>query len=148
MDQLNIPVATPGAADAARALREVSSAIGGVSNSSLAAALSFNEIRQAVTSLVGDFAAFADRVAALSSEQSRLDANSARLGLNFDAAAAAAGRFTNETDAMAAATRLAEAGIRLTQEQMNSLTRVSAAFSQNTGVATRDAINKIGRAHV
>ena len=142
-DALQIPVTTPGADAAAQALRSVASALGGVSDKATSTAFSFNQIRAAVTSLVGDFAAFADRVAALSSEQAQLDANSARLGLNFDAAAEAAGRFTDETDAMAAASRLAEAGIRLTQEQLESLTRVAGSFAQNTGVSTREAVDKL-----
>ena len=99
MDSINIPIATPGADAAAQALNRVAASIGDMTLKATSSALSFNEIRQAVTSLVGDFAAFADRVAALSSEQSRLDANSARLGLNFSAAADAAGRFTDETEA-------------------------------------------------
>lgn len=107
------------------------------------AAHAFNEAYTAATTIAAQFDAFANTVARLASEQAQLTANSARLGLDFDAAAEAAGRFTDETEAMAAATRLAESGIRLSQNELNSLTRVAAAFAQNTGVTTREAIDTL-----
>lgn len=106
-------------------------------------AFDFNQIRQSILSAVGDLNAFAEAVTRLASEQAQLDANSARLGLDFNAAADAAGRFTDETDAMTSATRLAEAGIRLNQTQLEQLTRVAANFAQNTGVSTREALDKL-----
>lgn len=140
---VEIPITTPGGAQAEATLRGISGALAGVGDAAKAtsAAFSFNEIRTALANVYGDVTRFAAAIGDLAAEQSRLDANSARLGLDFNAAADAAGRFTDETEAMGAATRLAEAGIRLSQEQLESLTRVAARFAQNTGGTTRDAID-------
>jgi len=103
----------------------------------------FNEAHAAITTIANTVDAFANSVVRLASEQAQLNANSTRLGLDFDAAANAAGRFTDETEAMGAATRLAEAGIRLTQTELNGLTRVAATFAQNTGTTTAQAIDTL-----
>ena len=79
MDQINIPIATPGADAAAQALNRVAASLGDMTSKATSSAISFNQIRLAVTSLVGDFAAFADRVAALSSEQSRSEEHTSEL---------------------------------------------------------------------
>jgi len=84
----------------------------------------------------GRLGAAADAVGRLAAEQEALDRNSARLGLDFDAAADAAGRFVDETETMATATRFAEAGVRLTQQELEALSRIAGAFSQNTGQST------------
>lgn len=138
-----VPISTPGADKAAQDLNRVSDALGKIGDGATKSAFSFNQIRQALTSAISDVNAFAESVTALASEQAQLNANSARLGLNFDEAAEAAGRFTDETEAMTAATRLAESGIRLSQNELNSLTRVAAAFAQNTGVTTREAVDTL-----
>lgn len=138
-----VPISTPGADKASQDLNRVSDALGKIGDGATKSAFSFNQIRQALTSAISDVNAFAESVTALASEQAQLDANSARLGLNFDAAAEAAGRFTDETEAMTAATRLNEAGIRLSQTQLDALTRVAARFAQNTGVTTREAIDTL-----
>jgi len=106
-------------------------------------AFGFNQIMQAASTARATLADFASSVATLAAEQERLDANSARLGLDFDRAADAAGRFTDETEAMGAASRLSEAGIALTQEQLDGLTRVAARFAQNTGTTTASAIDAL-----
>lgn len=144
-DELIFPVRTPGAEESGRALRSLGDAVAGAGERFDAAksAFDFNQIRSALQSALGDINAFAEAVTRLASEQSQLDANSARLGLDFNAAADAAGRFTDETDAMTAATRLAEAGIRLNQTQLEQLTRVAGNFAQNTGVSTREAVEKL-----
>ena len=138
-----VPISTPGADKASQDLNRVSDALGKIGDGATKSAFSFNQIHQALTSAISDVNAFAESVTALASEQAQLDANSARLGLNFDAAAEAAGRFTDETEAMTAATRLNEAGIRLSQTQLDALTRVAARFAQNTGVTTREAIDTL-----
>lgn len=79
------------------------------------------------------------RVVELTTEQDQLDAASARLGLNFDEAAGAAGRFVDETEPMAAASRLAEAGLRLTNDQLTQLTARASIASQRLGVDTASA---------
>ena len=92
------------------------------------------------------YAAFdrvASTIASMSSEQEALTRNSARLGVNFDVASAAAGRFADETTSMAAATRLFESGTRVSQEQLNALMRVAGEFAQTTGVDVETAVQQL-----
>lgn len=86
---------------------------------------------------------FADQISALTAEQQQLTAASERLSLDFNAAADGAGRFVDETEAMAAASRLAEAGLHLTQEELNQLTARAAIASQRLGVDTTTAFNML-----
>ncbi|MGL5963273.1 MAG: hypothetical protein ACRCZ2_02560 [Fusobacteriaceae bacterium] len=151
-DGVDIPITTPGGAESAATLRSIAVAMQGLGTASqdagakasaVKSAFDFNQIVDATRTAYDAVTRLASGVAALASEQAQLDANSSRLGLNFDQAAEAAGRFTDETEAMTASTRLAEAGIRLNQEQLDSLTRVAARFAQNTGVTTRAAIDTL-----
>ena len=151
-DGVDIPITTPGGAESAATLRSIAVAMQGLGAASqetgakasaVKSAFDFNQIADATRTAYDAVTRLAAGVAALASEQAQLDANSSRLGLNFDQAAEAAGRFTDETEAMTASTRLAEAGIRLNQEQLDSLTRVAARFAQNTGVTTRAAIDTL-----
>lgn len=149
---VQIPITTPGGPEGAAVLRALAQAMKDVGSETQGAAakadaaktaFDFNQIVEAAGRLHEGFTRFAASVADLASEQARLDANTARLGLDFNAAADAAGRFTDETEAMAAATRLSEAGINLTQTQLDSLTRVAARFAQNTGTTTASAIDTL-----
>lgn len=151
-DGVDIPITTPGGPEGAAVLRALADAMKSVGvetertgqkASATRTAFSFNEIRQAAVNLYGDVTRLADGIAALATEQAQLDANSARLKLDFNAAADAAGRFTDEADAMAAATRLAEVGINLTQDQLDGLTQVAARFAQNTGTTTASALDSL-----
>jgi hypothetical protein len=111
-----------------------------------AANLSWTEMKSALDLVAGAFGrvvALADQVAALTAEQQQLSAASQRLGLDFNQAAADAGRFVDETEAMAAASRLAEAGLHLTQEELNQLTARAAIASQRLGVDTTTAFNML-----
>lgn len=91
----------------------------------------------------GRLVAFADQIASLTAEQQQLTATSQRLSLDFNEAADGAGRFVDETEAMAAASRLAEAGLRLTQDELNQLTARAAIASQRLGVDTTTAFNML-----
>jgi len=151
-DGVDIPITTPGGPEGAavlRALAEAMKAVGvetqgaGEKASVAKSAFNFNEIKAAATTLAATVQRLGAAIIELSSEQGRLDANSARLGLDFNAAAEAAGRFTDETDAMASASRLAEAGIRLSQQELTSLTQVAARFAQNTGTTTASALDTL-----
>ena len=151
-DGVEIPITTPGGAEGAAVLRALAKAMkdlgeetenAGKKGDVAKSAWKFNEISEAISRAHERITQFADAVSALSSEQAQLDANSARLGLDFNRAADAAGRFTDETEAMGAATRLAEAGINLTQTQLDSLTRVAARFAQNTGGTVASAIDTL-----
>lgn len=85
----------------------------------------------------------AEGIANLSAEAENLARNSARLGLDFDQAAGAAGRFTDEVDVMNVSSRFAEAGLRLTQDELDQLSRRAAIFSQNTGVDMRQSFDQL-----
>ena len=85
-------------------------------------------------------------IAALSAEQERLNESSARLALDYDAGAAAAGRFADETDAMAAANRFAASNIHLSQTELEALFRVAGAKSVELGVTVGDASRQLTEA--
>jgi hypothetical protein len=107
------------------------------------AAITFNEVRAAASTVASAVEAFATRVAALSTEQASLSRLQQRLHLDFDQAAAAAGRFSDETEAMGAAGRFASADMLLTQRQLDALTRVAGAASQELGITTAQAIEQL-----
>lgn len=127
--------------EAAPKARDLGVSIGGIAD----AARSFNEVAESVGRITAALGAAADQITALASEQERLDANSARLGLNFDEGAAAAGRFADETEAMTAATRLAAAGVHLTQTELNALMRVAGSTSQALGIDVADAAERLSQ---
>lgn len=97
------------------------------------AAFAFNNVYTAASQLSRAVSGLAHESADLASEQARLDRVSSSLGLNFNAAADAAGKYTDATTSMTSAARLAEAGVALTQEQLNSLMRVAGNYSATTG---------------
>jgi hypothetical protein len=97
----------------------------------------------AASDFFGRVEAGAQRVAALADEQHRLDSLSERLGLNFDEAAGAAGRFADETEAAGAASQFLQRDVRLTQGELNALERVAGAASQTLGVTTAEATQRL-----
>lgn len=107
------------------------------------AAQTFNEVRASVSTVASALVSFTERVASLSTEQANLSRLQQRLHLDFDQAAAAAGRFTDETAAMGAAGRFAAGDMLLTQRQLDALTRVAGAASQELGIGTAEAIEKL-----
>ena len=70
-------------------------------------AQAFNEAHMALRTITSTIGAVITRVGGLADEQARLNETSRRLGLDFDAAASAAGRFVDETEAMGVANRFA-----------------------------------------
>lgn len=108
----------------------------------------FNALVTASRTVLAAIPAVAEQFTALADEQARLDESSARLGLDFDEAAAAAGRFADETEAMQAANTFAQAGIRLTQQELNALERVAGSASRQLGVSTKDATEQLTQALV
>lgn len=103
----------------------------------------YTYVTGAAENIIGKLNSVITTIADLSSEQDRLSAQSARLGLDFDAAAEAAGIFTDETEAMGAAVRLSQAGLAITQEQLNALTRTAGGFAAATGTSTAQAIEHL-----
>ena len=88
----------------------------------------------------------ATKMAALSDEQDRLDTASRNMGLNFDDAAASAGRFVDETEAMGVANRFAAADIHLTQQELNDVMRVAGASADMLGTDTAGAVDTLREA--
>jgi hypothetical protein len=97
------------------------------------AARHLNEIREAAVAF-GEAALGAVRgVAELAGEQQRLNANSARLRLDFAQAARGAGGFATEMQTMQLATNLANRNIRVTQSELDTLARVGMARARDAG---------------
>jgi hypothetical protein len=97
------------------------------------AARHLNEIRSAAVAF-GEAALGAVRgVAELAGEQQRLNANSARLRLDFAQAARGAGGFATEMQTMQLATNLANRNIRVTQSELDTLARVGMARARDAG---------------
>lgn len=146
-DPLKIPVQAEGVDQAASALGRVTAALRSIGQQSAQTALSLANDGAAAWATFERWGAkigeVVEKVAALSAEQQALDETSARLGLDFNAAAASAGRFVDETEAMGAAARLAGAGIHLTQEEMNQLTARAAILSQNLRITSAEGFERI-----
>lgn len=108
------------------------------------AARHINEVREFVTSFAESLINAAERVGELAGEQQRLDANSARLGLNFQQAAENAGGFATEMQTMQLATSLANRNIRVTQNELDALARVGMARARDAGKNLEEVFDSIG----
>lgn len=87
-----------------------------------------------------------DRVLSLADEQQRLDRATERTGLNFTQASRAGGAFVDTLATMRAAMSFSQAGMRLTQEQLDALIRRASEFSQATGTDMRGAVDQLTQA--
>ena len=87
----------------------------------------------------------ASHVAELATQQENLDAYSRRLGVSFDDAANAAGRFTTAQDTMAQSATFAREGVRLTQDELNALAAVAGSGAR-PGESVRDAMDALTQA--
>jgi hypothetical protein len=108
------------------------------------AARHINEVREFVTSFAESLINAAERVGELAGEQQRLDANSARLGLNFQQAAQNAGGFVSEMQTMTLATALANRNIHVTQNELDALARVGMARAVSAGKNVEEVFDSIG----
>ena len=112
------------------------------------AARHLNEIREAAVAF-GEAALGAVRgVAELAGEQQRLNANSARLGLNFAQSARGAGGFVTELQTMQLATALANRNLRVTQGELDVLARVGMARARDSGQEVSQVFEGMGDALV
>lgn len=107
------------------------------------AARHINEIREVVVTFAQALYHAAERVGVLAGEQQRLDANSARLGLNFQRAAENAGGFVSEMQTMQLATALANRNIRVTQTELDALARVGMARAVDAGKNVEEVFDSI-----
>lgn len=98
--------------------------------------------------LYGRLSAVAGTIAELSAEQGRLDASAARLGLSFDQSAAAAGRYVDQLVIQRAAESASQTGLRLTQTELDALTRRAAQYAEATGVEMTEAVQQLTEAVV
>lgn len=87
----------------------------------------------AVTDFAGRVTAAAEHVAESASQAERLSRAQEGLGLSFEAAASQAGGYASQVDVATTASTLAERGIRLTQTELNALTRVAQNYARTTG---------------
>lgn len=92
---------------------------------------------------VGALALAAGPIADLATESQMLETQSARLGLNFDQAAEAAGRFADETDALNVAQAMSQRGFRLTQTQLDALMRTAGVASHALGTDVTHAAERL-----
>jgi len=106
----------------------------------------FVVVHQALVTVADAVASATRHIGALVDEQERLTAMSNRLGLNFDDAAAAAGRFVDETAAMGVASRFAAMDIRLTQQELSDIMRVAASTAETLGTDVAGAAQQLTEA--
>lgn len=158
---VDIPVNLGGDAAAVAALHRITAALDGVGDKAAATAPKvqtlgerfaglatmarhFNEAREFVTSFADALITAAERVGELAGEQQRIDANTARMGLNFQQAAEQAGGFVSEMQTMQLATALANRNIRVTQNELDALARVGMARAAAAGKNVEEVFDSIG----
>lgn len=139
-----IATAVEGTGRAADQAEEKTSSLGDAFTSLGEKARAFNEIREAAMSFAEGLLEAATRVAELASEQQALDANSARLNLNFQQAAEQAGGFVNQLQTMTLATSMANRGINLTQTELDSLARIGMQRARDTGKSLDEVFDQLG----
>lgn len=125
------------------AVRAASTRSAGFVERLTSAAITFNNVTTAASTLAGAVHHIASQAADLASEQQRLDRVGSSLGLNFQQASTAAGKYADALVSMTAAARLSEAGIRLTQEQVDSLMRVAGNYASTTGKDIRESVDQL-----
>lgn len=103
-----------------------------------------NEIREFTLSWAHALMNAAERVGELAGQQQRLTAHSARLGLDFERAATAAGGFVSEMQTMQLATALANRNINVTQTELDALARVGMARAASAGKNVEEVFDSIG----
>lgn len=97
------------------------------------AARNMNEVAEFAGRMGAAIMGAADAITGLAAEQQRLDATSARLGLNFRQSAEQAGGFVSELQTMTLAASLADRGIRATQQELDALSRIGMSRAAATG---------------
>ena len=159
-DSLLIPVEVPGGGPALALLERIAVAtenVGGTTTKTTEAVQSsavtwdrlaggIDHATNIAQEMGAKFIELRDKIAELASEQEHLDAMSRQLGLDFDGAAASAGRFADETDALHSASEFAARGVQLTQTELNNLMRVAGATAQTLGTDTQTQINALTEA--
>jgi len=84
-----------------------------------------------------------EAVVGLAREGQRLDVAQRATGLNFQQAARSGSAFVSSLQASTSAMRLHQAGLRLTQEQMNALIAVSTDYATKTGTEVTQAVEQL-----
>jgi len=135
--------ASQAAPDVAKVANETKK-VGDQKSSITGLADSFNELREAISSILGKLGEVVDMFAGLSDEGQRLSEAQNRLGLDFERASRALGRYVDETDAMTAATALAARGIMLSQTELEAMVRVAGHYANDTGRDLNEAFESLG----
>ena len=131
------------APEAAQALGQVGNAAGPSATSVRSMADAFNEVRDAAGTVIEGFRSVGGYVVEASSQAQRLTQAQQQLGLSFSQAAAGAGGYVEQVQIATAAQTAAERGIRLTQQELNSLTRVAQNYARTTGREFRDVMENL-----
>lgn len=125
------------------ASKKTETLFGGIVDGAKQASEAYTYITSAVSQFVSTVNEVIERMAALASEQAHLDETSAQLGLNFDQAAEAAGRFSDETESMNSASQFAAHGIRLTQQELDALERMAGHTATTLHESTEQAVTDL-----
>lgn len=128
---------------AAQALGQVGNAAGPSATSVRSMADAFNEVRDAAGTVIEGFRSVGGYVVEASSQAQRLTQAQQQLGLSFSQAAAGAGGYVEQVQIATAAQTAAERGIRLTQQELNSLTRIAQNYARTTGREFRDVMENL-----
>lgn len=131
------------APEAAQALGQVGNAAGPSATSVRSMADAFNEVRDAAGTVIEGLRSVGGYVVEASSQAQRLTQAQQQLGLSFSQAAAGAGGYVEQVQIATAAQTAAERGIRLTQQELNSLTRVAQNYARTTGREFRDVMENL-----
>lgn len=108
-----------------------------------AIANSFNEIRDAVSTVTERVIGFGAAVVNRASEAERLARAQQQLGLSFEQAAQRAGGYVDTLQLATNAQTAAERGIRLHQDELNALTVVAQNYARTTGRDFHDVMENL-----
>jgi hypothetical protein len=158
---LELPIQVPGGAEVLTLLERIAAAVEDTGDKSAeasqktatgferaqeriaAAANAFNETREAVSGFAEMVGAMAERLVTSASGAERLERAQQQLGLSFEQAAEAAGGYVDQVQVATAAQTLAERGIRLTQQELNGLSRVAQNYARTTGREFGEAMEQV-----
>lgn len=127
-----------------------SSAWGAFVDGAKSAGESIERLGLAYRNVVGPFQDVAEKlvditrgIVSYAREGQRLDVATRATGLNFQQAARAGTAYVSSLEASTAAMRLHQAGLRLTQQQMDALIAVSTDYATKTGTEVTQAVQQL-----
>lgn len=130
--------------DTAKASKDTETASQSWSDSLKTVAEKYTYIEGAVTSLASKLSALVSHITESATAGERLTRASQTLGVDFGAAADQAGGYVSELEVMSAAQQFAARDIRLTQGEVNALSRVAQDYARTTGREFREVVQQLG----